>query len=85
MKISRVMEKIIHFSKRVELQVKCNLDKKVGSLSWMFAPFPMIGIKRTGKMIDDEVLLYNGDTSIHLMWLFFELTLVIDDKIKDKL
>lgn len=38
-----------------------------------------------GKMIDDEVLLCNGHTSIHLMWLFFELTLVIDDKIKDKL
>ena len=79
------MEKIIHFSKRVELQVECHLDDKVGSLSWKFIPFPMIGIKRTGKMIDDGVLLWNGDTSIHLMWLFFELTLVIDDKIKDKL
>lgn len=79
------MMKIIHLSKRVELQVECHLDNKVGSLSWKFIPFPMIGIKRRGKMIDDEVLLYNGDTSIHLMWLFFELTLVIDDKIKDKL
>ena len=80
-----VMMKIIHLSKRVELQVECHLDTKVGSLSWMFAPFPMIGIKRVGKMIDDEELLWNGDTSIHLMWLFFELTLVINDKIKDKL
>lgn len=77
--------KIIYLSKRVELQIECHLDDRVGSLSWMFAPFPMIGIKRTGKMIDYEELLYNGDTSIHLMWLFFELTLVIDDKNKDKL
>ena len=76
--------KIISLSKRVELQVECHLDDEVGSLSWKFIPFPMIGIKRVGKMIDDEVLLYNGDTSIHLMWLFFELTLVIDDKIKNK-
>lgn len=65
------MMKIIHFSKRVELQVECHLDNKVGSLSWKFIPFPMIGIKRVGKMIDDEELLWNGDTSIHLMWLFF--------------
>lgn len=77
--------KIIHLSKRVELQIECHLDNKVGSLSWKFIPFPMIGVKRFGKMVDDEVLLCNGDTSIHLMWLFFELTLVIDDKIKDKL
>lgn len=76
--------KIIHLSKRVELQIECHLDDKVGSLSWMFIPFPMIGIKRVGKMIDEEVLLYNGDTSIHLMWLFFELTLVIDDKIQEE-
>jgi hypothetical protein len=79
------MMKIIHLSKRIELQVECHLDNKVGSLSWKFIPFPMIGVKRFGKMIDDEVLLGNGDTSIYLMWLFFELTLVIDDKIKDKL
>lgn len=78
------MMKIIHLSKRVELQIWCHLDNKVGSLSWKFIPFPMIGIKRLGKMFDDEVFL-SGDTSIHLMWLFFELTLVIDDKIKDKL
>lgn len=77
--------KIMNLSKRVELQVECHLDNKVGSLSWKFIPFPMIGIKRVGKMINDEELLWNGDTSIHLMWLFFELTLVIDDKIKDKL
>lgn len=77
--------KIISLSKRVELQIECYLDNKVGSLSWKFIPFPMIGIKRAGKMIDDEELLWNGDTSIHLMWLFFEITLVIDDKIKDKL
>lgn len=76
--------KIIHLSKRVELQVECHLDKKVGSLSWKFIPCPMIGIKRLGKMIDDEVFLCNGDTSIHLMWLFFELTLVINDKIKEE-
>ena len=76
--------KIIHLSRRVELQVKCHLDKKVGSLSWKFIPFPMIGIKRVGKFIDDEMLLCNGDTSIHLMWLFFELTLVIDDKIQEE-
>ena len=80
-----VMMKIIHLSKRVELQIECHLDNKVGSLSWKFIPFPIIGIKRCGKMIDDEELLWNGDTSIHLMWLFFELTLVINDKIKDKL
>ena len=80
-----VMMKIIHLSKRVELQVERHLDDKVGSLSWKFIPFPMIGVKRVGKMIDDEELLWNGDTSIHLMWLFFELTLVINDKIKDKL
>lgn len=79
------MMKIIHLSKRVELQVERHLDDKVGSLSWKFIPFPMIGVKRVGKMIDDEELLWNGDTSIHLMWLFFELTLVINDKIKDKL
>lgn len=78
------MMKIIHFSKRVELQVECNLNDRVGSLSWMFAPFPMIGIKRMGKMIDDGELLCNGDTSVHLMWLFFELTLVIADKIKEE-
>lgn len=77
--------KIIHLSKRVELQIECHLDNKVGSLSWKFIPFPMIGIKRIGKMFDDEVFLWNGDTSINLMWLFFELTLVINDKIKDKL
>lgn len=77
--------KIIHLSKRVELQVECYFDNKVGSLSWKFIPFPMIGIKRVGKMIDDEELLWNGDTSIHLMWLFFEFTLVIDDQSKDKL
>ena len=77
--------KIISLSKRVELQIECHLDNKVGSLSWKFIPFPMIGIKRVGKMIDDEELLWNGDTSIHLMWLFFEIPLVIDDKIKDKL
>lgn len=77
--------KIIHFSKQVELQVECNLNDRVGSLSWMFAPFPMIGIKRTGKMIGDGVLLCSGCTSVHLMWLFFGLLLVIDDKIKDKL
>ena len=76
---------IIHLSKRIELQLECHLDKKVGSLSWKFIPFPMIGIKRFGKMIDDEVLLWDGDTSIHLMWLFFELTLVIDDKIQEEL
>lgn len=76
--------KIISLSKRVELQVECHLDNKVGSLSWKFIPFPMIGIKRVGKMIDDEELLWNGDTSIHLMWLFFEITLVIDDKIKEE-
>ena len=76
--------KIISLSKRVELQIECHLDNKVGSLSWKFIPFPMIGIKRRGKMIDDEVLLYNGDTSIHLMWLFFGITLVIDDKIKEE-
>lgn len=75
--------KIIHLSKRVELQVECHLDDKVGSLSWKIIPFPMIGIKRVGKMIEDEVLLFNGDTSIHLMWLFFELSLVIDDKTND--
>lgn len=45
----------------------------------------MIGIKRFGKMYDDEVLLCNGHTSVHLMRLFFEIILVIDDKIKDKL
>lgn len=72
--------KIIHLSKRVELQVESHIDKKVGSLSWKFIPFPMIGIKRVGKIIDDEELLWNGDTSIHLMWLFFELTLVIDEE-----
>lgn len=72
--------KIIHLSKRVELQIECHLDDKFGSLSWRFIPFPMIGIKRFGKMINDGELLYNGDTSIHLMWLFFELSLVIDDK-----
>ena len=78
------MMKIIHLSKRVELQVERHLDDNVGSLSWKFIPFPMIGIKRVGKMIDDEELLWNGYTSIHLMWLFFELTLVIDDKIKEE-
>ena len=78
------MMKIIHLSKRVELQVERHLDDKVGSLSWKFIPFPMIGVKRVGKMIDDEELLWNGDTSIHLMWLFFQLTLVIDDKIKEE-
>lgn len=77
--------KIISLSKRVELQIECHLDNKVGSLSWKFIPFPMIGIKRVGKMINDEDLLWNGDTSIHLMWLFFEITLVIDDKIKEEL
>lgn len=77
--------KIIYLSKRVELQIECRLDDRVGSLSWAFVPFPMIGIKRTGKMIDDGELLCNGCTSVHLMWLFFELSLVIDDKIKDKL
>ena len=77
--------KIIHLSKRVELQIECYLDYKVGSLSWKFIPFPMLGIKRVGKMIDDEELLWNGDTSIHLMWLFFEIILVIDDKIKEEL
>lgn len=74
------MMKIIHLSKRVELQVERHLDDKVGSLSWKFIPFPMIGIKRMGKMIDDGELLCNGCTSVHLMWLFFELSLVIDDK-----
>lgn len=74
------MMKIISLSKRVELQIECHLDDKVGSLSWKFIPFPMIGVKRVGKMIDDEELLWNGDTFIHLMWLFFELTLVINDK-----
>lgn len=77
--------KIIYLSKRVELKIECHLDNKVGSLSWKFIPFPMIGIKRVGKMIDDEELLWNGDTCIHLMWLFFELTLVIDDKSKEEL
>lgn len=72
--------KIISLSKRVELQIECHLDDKVGSLSWKFIPFPMIGIKRSGKMIDDGVLFYNRCTSVHLMWLFFELSLVIDDK-----
>ena len=72
--------KVIHLSKRVELQIGCHLDNKLGSLSWRFIPFPMIGIKRLGKMFDDEVFLCNGYTSFHLMWLFFELTLVIDDK-----
>ena len=76
--------KIIHLSRLVELLVECHLDKKVGSLCWKFILFPMIGIKRFGKMIDDELLLYNGHTSIHLMWLFFELTLVIDDKIQEE-
>ena len=76
--------KIIHFSKRVELQVECHLDDKVGSLSWKFIPFPIFGIKRYGKMIDDGELLCNGFTSAHLMWLFFELSLVIDDKIKEE-
>ena len=75
--------KIIHFSKRVELQVECHLDDKVGSLSWKFIPFPMFGIKRSGKMIDDGELLWNGCTSVHLMWLFFELSLVIEDKTND--
>lgn len=79
------MMKIIHFSKRVELQVECHLDDKVGGLSFVFVPFPMIGIKRKGKKIVDEKLLCNGWTSIHLMWLFFGLLLVIDDKINDKL
>lgn len=77
------MMKIIHFSKRVELQVECHLDDKVGSLSWRFIPSPMLGVKRFGKMIDDGELLCNGCTSVHLMWLFFELSLVIDDKIND--
>lgn len=75
--------KIIHLSKRVELQVECNLDYKVGSLSFVFVPFPMIGIKRKGKKIVDEKWLCNGWTSIHLMWLFFGLLLVIDDKTND--
>ena len=35
------MMKIIHFSKRVELQVECHLDDKFGSLSWKFIPFPI--------------------------------------------
>lgn len=72
--------KIIHLSKRVELQIECHLDDKFGSLSWKFIPFPMFGVRRFGKMIDDGEFLCNGDTSIHLMWLFFELSLVIDDK-----
>lgn len=77
------MMKIIHLSKRVELQVECHLDDKVGGLSFVFVPFPMIGIKRKSKKIVDEKLLCNGWTSIHLMWLFFGLLLVIDDKTKD--
>lgn len=75
--------KIFKLSKRVELQVECHLDTRVGSLSFVFVPFPMIGIKRKGKKIVDEKLLCNGWTSIHLMWLFFGLLLVIDDKTKD--
>ena len=72
--------KIIHLSKRVELQIECHLDDNVGSLSWKSIPFPMFGVRRLGKMIDDGELLCNGCTSVHLMLLVFELSLVIDDK-----
>jgi hypothetical protein len=75
--------KIIHLSKRAELQFECHLDTKNGGLSCSFLPMPTIGIKRYGKVIDDGEILWNGDTSIHLMWLFFELSLVIDDKPND--
>ena len=72
-------------TKRVELQIECHLHNKVGTLSWKFIPFPMIGIKRLGKMIAEEILLWNGDTSFHLMWMFFEFTIVIEDKSKEEL
>lgn len=72
--------KIIHLSKRAELQIETHLDKEMGSLFFKFTPFPMIGIKRFGGVANDEQTLIKGSTSFHLMWLFFELTLDIDDK-----
>lgn len=71
--------KVFKLSKRTELQFGCRLYTKNGSLSYSFLPLPTIGIKRYGKVIDDGNILWNGDTSIRLMWLFFEITLVIDD------
>lgn len=76
--------KIFKLSKRAELQFECHLDTKNGGLSCSFLPLPTIGIKRFGKVIGDREILLNGDTSIHLMWLFFEITLVIDDKIQEE-
>ena len=40
----------------------------------------MIGVKRFGGVANDEQTLIKGSTSFHLMWLFFELTLDIDDE-----
>ena len=70
--------KIFKLSKRAELQFECHLDTKNGGISCSFLPLPTIGIKRYGKVIDDGEILWGGDTSIHLMWLFFEITLIIE-------
>lgn len=72
--------KIIHLSKRTDLIIESHLYKDLGRLFFKFMFFPTIGVERFGGVANDEQTLMKGSTTFHLMWLFFEITLDIEDK-----
>lgn len=74
------MFKIFRISKRVLVELHFHLDTELGDWSYRFSLLPTIGVKRIGKAYDLDVCLFQGETDIHLMWLFFEVALVIEDE-----